>query len=108
MSTCVWQRYDPRYCHQSKLGSNTKTETGHYKYVQSKRKQGKSRIPNEYEVGDQVILEAPGILRKLSTPCTGPYPVMNIYKYVTIRIQKGIVSERVNIRRITPFNQKPN
>jgi hypothetical protein len=24
------------------------------------------------------------------------------------KIQKGIVSERVNIDRITPFNQKPN
>jgi hypothetical protein len=32
MSTCVWQRYDPQYCLQSKLGSNTKTktETRHY------------------------------------------------------------------------------
>jgi hypothetical protein len=31
MSTCVWQRYDPQYCLQSKLGSNTKTKTGRYK-----------------------------------------------------------------------------
>jgi transposase InsO family protein len=30
-STCVWQRYDPQYCLQSKLGSNTKTKKGHYK-----------------------------------------------------------------------------
>jgi hypothetical protein len=30
MSTCVWQRYDPQYCLQSKLESNTKTKTGHY------------------------------------------------------------------------------
>jgi hypothetical protein len=55
-----------------------------------------------------MLLETPGILRKLLTPCTGPYPVTNVYKNVTIRIQKGIVSERVNIRRITPFKQKPN
>jgi hypothetical protein len=34
------------------------------------------RIPYEYKVGDQVFLETPGILRKLSTPRTGPYPVM--------------------------------
>jgi hypothetical protein len=67
-----------------------------------------SRIPYEYKVGDQVFLETPGILRKLSTPRTGRYPVTNVYKNGTIRIQKGIVSERVNIRRITPFNQKPN
>jgi hypothetical protein len=39
-------------------------------------------------IGDQVLLETPGILRKLSTPRTGPYPVTNVYKNSTIRIQK--------------------
>jgi hypothetical protein len=76
-----------------------------------KESKNKSRIPYEYKVGDQVLLETPGILRKLSTPRTGPYPVTNVYKNGTIRIKKvnnGIVSERVNIRRITPFNPKPN
>jgi hypothetical protein len=72
------------------------------------QKENKSRIPYEYNAGDQVLLETPGILRKSSTPCTGPYPVTNVYKNGTIRIQKGNVSERVNIRRITPFNQKHN
>jgi hypothetical protein len=74
----------------------------------SNQKENKSRIPYEYKVGAQVLVETPGILQKLSTPCTGPYPVTNIYKNGTIRIQKGIVSERVNIRRITPFNPEPN
>jgi hypothetical protein len=50
-----------------------------------------------------VLLETAGILRKLSTPRTGPYPVTNVYKNGTIRIQKGIVSERVNISQISPF-----
>jgi hypothetical protein len=74
----------------------------------SNQKENKSQIPYEFKVGDHVLLETPGILRKLSTLRTGPYPVMNVYKNVTIRIQKGIVSERANIRRITPFNPKPN
>jgi hypothetical protein len=69
------------------------------------QKENKSQIPYEYKVGDQMLLETPRILRKLSTPCTGPYPVTNVYKNGTISIQKGIVSERVNIRRITRFNQ---
>jgi hypothetical protein len=30
MSTCVWQRYDPQYCLQKKLGSNSKKKTGNY------------------------------------------------------------------------------
>jgi hypothetical protein len=53
------------------------------------QKENKSLIPYECKVGDQVLLETPGILRKFSTPCTGPYPVRNVYKNGTIRIQKG-------------------
>jgi hypothetical protein len=73
-----------------------------------KEEKSNSWIPFEFKVGDQMLLETPGILRNSSTPRTGPYPVTNLYKNGTIRIQKGIVSERVNIRRITRFNQKPN
>jgi hypothetical protein len=60
---------------------------------ESNQKENKSQIACEYKVGDQVLLETPGILRKLLTPCTGTYPVTNVYKNGTIRIQKGIVSE---------------
>jgi hypothetical protein len=52
-----------------------------------------SPIPYEYKVGDQVLLETPRILRKLWNPYTGPYPVTNVYKNGTIRIQKVIVSK---------------
>jgi hypothetical protein len=48
-----------------------------------------SPIPYEYKVGGLVLLETPGILRILSTPCTGPYPVTNLYKKVATRIPKG-------------------
>jgi hypothetical protein len=54
-----------------------------------KENKNNSQIPYEYKVGDQVLVETPGILRKLSTPRTVPYPVTNVYKNVTIRIQKG-------------------
>jgi hypothetical protein len=54
-----------------------------------KVKENKSPIPYEYKVGDQVLLETPGISRKLSTSHAGPYPVTNVYKNGTIRIQKA-------------------
>jgi hypothetical protein len=108
MSTYVWQRYDPQYCIQSKLGLNTKRKQDIINKSNQRENKNENPIPYEYKVGDQVLLETPGILRKLSTPRTGPYPVTHVYKNGTIRIQKGIVSERVNTRRITPFNQKPN
>jgi hypothetical protein len=60
----------------------------------SNKREDKSRIPYENKVGDQVLLETPGILRKLSTLCTGPYPVMEVYNSNTIQIQRGIVMEQ--------------
>jgi hypothetical protein len=54
----------------------------------SNQKENKSRIPYEYKAGDQVLVETPGFLQKLSTPRTGPYPVTNVYKNGTIRNQK--------------------
>jgi hypothetical protein len=87
MSTCVWQIYDPQFCLQSKLGSNTKRKQDIINH--SNQKENKSQIPYEFKVGDQVLLETPGILRKLSTPRTEPYPVTNVYKNGTIRIQKS-------------------
>jgi hypothetical protein len=59
------------------------------KYNQKENKNS-SQIPYEHKVGDQVLSETPRILRKLSTPRTGPYPVTNVYKNGTIRIQKVV------------------
>jgi transposase InsO family protein len=69
----------------------------------SNNKENKSRIPYECKVGEQILLNTPRILRKLSTPLTGPYPVTKVYSNGTIQIQKGIVSERVNTHRVYPF-----
>jgi hypothetical protein len=60
------------------------------KYIINKsyKKENKSQIPYGYKVGDKVLLETPRILRMSSIPCTGPYPVTNVYKNGTIKIQK--------------------
>ena len=49
--------------------------------------------------------QRPGILRKMSTPRTGPHKVEAVYTNGTIRIRKGVVSERVNIRRVHPYRE---
>jgi hypothetical protein len=36
-----------------------------------KKTKKNNEIPYEYQVGDQLLLETPGILQKLSTPRTG-------------------------------------
>jgi hypothetical protein len=97
MPTCVWQRFDSQYCLQRKLGSDIITKKEQDIINKSNQKENKSRIPYQYKIGDQVVLKTPGILRKLSTPYTGPHPVTNVYKNGTIRIQK---SKRNCIRKI--------
>ena len=67
--------------------------------------ENKRRIQHDYKVGDKVLLAKPGILRKLATPRTGPYLVQQVFSNGTINIQKGAVIQRVNIRRVSPYNE---
>ncbi len=69
-------------------------------------RENRSRIPHEYQVGEKVLLRIEGIKRKLSAPRSGPYEILRVYNNGTVRIQHGAVSERVNIRRITPFVER--
>jgi hypothetical protein len=57
-------------------------------HTNKKENNNEIQIPYEYKVGDQLLLETPGVLRKLSTSCPGTYPVTSLYKSGTIRIQK--------------------
>ena len=66
-------------------------------------RENRKRVDYDYQVGDQVyIIRDGGIHRKLEGPHEGPYPITHVYTSGTVRIQKGNVNERVNIRRITP------
>ena len=67
--------------------------------------ENKKRIKHDYKVGDKVLLTKPGLLRKLSTPRTGPYLVHQVFTNGTINIQKGAVIQRVNIRRVSPYHE---
>ena len=69
----------------------------------SNNKENKKRKEHEYREGDQVLLERPGKLRKLSTPRQGPYQVVSVSTNGTCSIRKGAVVQRVNIRRLTPY-----
>ena len=61
------------------------------------------RLPHKYRVGDQVSKTRPGLQPKLSSKRDGPYDVVAVYNNGTIRIRRGAIEERLNIRRVTPF-----
>lgn len=66
-------------------------------------RENRSRIQHDYQVSDKILLRIPGILRKLSTPRTGPFEITRVYTNGTIHIQRGSVTERINIRHVDPF-----
>jgi hypothetical protein len=55
------------------------------------------------KVGDQILLTDARKRSKLAPPCEGPYLVERVFANGTILIRRGAVSERVNIRCITPY-----
>ena len=46
-----------------------------------------------------------GTENKVEIPYAGPYEVLDTFDNGTVRIQKGIVTDTVNLRRLTPFHE---
>lgn len=74
--------------------------------IRNNNSENKGRLEHQYQVGEKVLLQKPGILRKLSTPREGPYEIVQVYDNGTVQIQRNAVREKVNIRRIIPFRNQ--
>jgi hypothetical protein len=73
------------------------------------RRENASRISHDYKIGDKILLKkSEKHLRKLEAPRTGPHTVAAIYTNGTVRIIKGKINERVNIRRLFPYFEDAN
>jgi hypothetical protein len=75
---------------------------------ESNQRENKTRIAHDYQVGDKVLVDKPGILRKMSQPRDGPYEIVKIHTNGTVRILRGNVTEQINIRRISPYHERSN
>ena len=69
----------------------------------SNARENKARIPHQYTVGDLILLSSDDIRRKLDSPTTGPYKITKVHENGTVTVQKGIISDRINIRRVKPY-----
>ena len=65
-------------------------------------RENSKRVRHDYVIGDRAYIVRDGVYRKLKSPNIGPYRVTLIYSNGTVRLQRGAVNERVNIRRLTP------
>ena len=73
---------------------------------QNNVRENKNRVDFDYRTGQKVLLRKEGILRKAETRYEGPYVITEVHTNGTIRIQRGSWSERLNIRRVTPYYEK--
>ena len=72
----------------------------HDQIIRDNIRENLKRVEHDYNVGDRVMLRKKGIIRKLSRKKSGPYTITRVHTNGTVTIQKGVSSERVNIRRI--------
>ena len=73
--------------------------------LRNNKRENKTRIKHDYTVGDMVLLRVTDVNRKLNKPTEGPFKIQQVYTNGTVRIQRGVVSERINIRRLRPYFQ---
>ena len=66
------------------------------------------RLEYDYEIDDDILIARDGHFRKLEGPYLGPYRIVQVYTNGTVRIRRGTVTERINIRRLTPYTVKQN
>ena len=65
-------------------------------------RENNKRVDFDYEIGQQVYVVTKGVQRKLDRPKKGPFPITKVYTNATVRIRRGAVNERINIRRLEP------
>jgi len=70
------------------------------------RRENKRRIDFDYAVGHKVLLIQDGINRKAEDKNNGPYVITQVHTNGTVRIQRGTINERLNIRRLTPYFER--
>ena len=71
---------------------------------QSNVRENSKQIPHQYQVGDQVLIQRPGISNKLSTPHHGPYPIVQVHTNGTVNICNRPVQQQINI--LTPYIER--
>ena len=60
------------------------------------------RVDFDYRVGQKAYVINSDIHRTLNGPKFGPFEITDIYTNGNVRIQRGAVNERINIRRLEP------
>jgi hypothetical protein len=68
--------------------------------------ENKGRINYDYKVGQKILVRNKGLLRKAESRWQkGPWTITTVHTNVTITIQHGNNKERLNMRKVKPFEE---
>ena len=68
------------------------------------KRENNSRIDYDYKVDGKVLVRKDGILRKTESRYDSePWTITSVHTNGTIRVERRTKSERINIRRVTPY-----
>jgi hypothetical protein len=85
-------------------------QIGDYRQSQtdrSNKRENNKHVDYDYKVGDKVLIHKEGILHKAEFIWRKePWTKTTAHTNGFIRIQCGTKSERINIRRVTPFSEE--
>ena len=73
---------------------------------QNNERENRRRLDFDYAVGQKVLLTKDGIIRKAEDKNFGPFVITQVYTNGTVRIQRGTITERMNIRRLSPYFER--
>jgi hypothetical protein len=69
--------------------------------------ENEGRIDYDYKVGQKILVRNEGILRKAQSIWQNdPWTITTVHTNGTITVQHGNKLERLNIRRVKPFEEK--
>jgi len=84
-------------------------QIGEYRQHQTDRsnnRENSTSVDYDYKVGDKILIRQDGIIRKAEFIWRkDPWTITTVHTNETIRIQCGTKSERIYIRRVTPFSE---
>ena len=73
----------------------------------STERENKKRVNYDYKIGNRVLVIQDGILCKAQSPHgKEPWTITTVHMNGTIRIQRGTKTERINVRRKTPYTDE--
>jgi hypothetical protein len=73
----------------------------------SNKRENNKRVDYDYKVGDKILIQKDGTFCKAEFIWKKePWTITTVHTNGTIRIQCRTKSERINIRRVTPFSEE--